>query len=353
MSIRVSAEIALEPSEAFEVFVEELSTALANDEMHLSPGFKGHITDGNIEVGRFVKWLPGQLIQLEWHQADWKPGEVTKLDMKFEKIQGGTCLTLEHHEWGKMLEDSAGELVGWFSSQVAAPLVRAMRPKGFGDWLTDRRARRPTGAKARETYRDPTFHRPNFRAIIEVLKLTSADYLLEIGCGGGAFLREALVSGCRAAGIDHSSEMVRVAREANASAITEHRLELLEAEADELPYPDKMFTCAVMTGVFGFLEDPVKVLTEIRRVLSDDGRLVIFVLPRELRGTPAAPEPIASRIHFYEDQELLHLARKAGFRDVHVEHPDLDPYARELGLPKEFFEISAKAADQLLIARKS
>jgi hypothetical protein len=37
-----------------------------------------------------------------------------------------------------------------------------------------------------------------------------------------------------------------------------------------------------------------------------------------LRGTPAAPEPLASRGHFYDDQQLAPLAREAGMRDVEV-----------------------------------
>jgi hypothetical protein len=37
-----------------------------------------------------------------------------------------------------------------------------------------------------------------------------------------------------------------------------------------------------------------------------------------LRGTPAAPEPLASRAHFYEDDDLAALARRAGLSDVHV-----------------------------------
>jgi len=74
----------------------------------------------------------------------------------------------------------------------------------LGDWITDRRARRPSGPKARVVYRDPLYHRPNLKAILNVLRLTPDDYLLEVGCGGGAFLADALKSGCKAAAVDHS-----------------------------------------------------------------------------------------------------------------------------------------------------
>jgi hypothetical protein len=38
----------------------------------------------------------------------------------------------------------------------------------------------------------------------------------------------------------------------------------------------------------------------------------------ELRGTPAAPEPVASRGHFYADEELAELAESAELRNPKV-----------------------------------
>jgi SAM-dependent methyltransferase len=222
----------------------------------------------------------------------------------------------------------------------------------LGDWITDRKTRRPSGPQARAFYRDPLYHRPNFKAILNVLGLKDDDYLLEVGCGGGAFLEEALRSGCKAAAIDHSSEMVKLAREVNREAVSRNRLEIREGEADSLPYSEGTFTCAVMTGVFGFISDPLKALSEIRRVLVRGGRLVLFTGSKELRGTPAAPEPMASRLHFYEDQELEELARKAGFDEATVERPDFEQSAREVGIPEESLGLfKGRTGGQLLVAR--
>ncbi len=73
-----------------------------------------------------------------------------------------------------------------------------------------------------------------------------------------------------------------------------------------------------MSVVFFFLDDPVGALGECRRVLGRRGRLAVYTTAPELRGTPAAPEPVASRGHFYTDQELTRLARRAGFADARV-----------------------------------
>ncbi len=351
-TVRASIDVALEPSVAFDVLVEELASALARVGIRFEAGAEGRVAEGAVEVGRVVSWERGRRIVVQWHQADWQPDETTEVELRFEPGRDATRVTIEHRGWGRLLGDSGGELTGWFAHEVAVPLLRATAPAAFGDWLTDRRARRPSGAQARDIYRDPIYHRPNFRAMLKALELAADDSLLEVGCGGGAFLQEALLSRCRAAAVDHSPEMVRLAREVNRDAVAEGRLEVLEARADRLPFPDATFTCAAMTGVLGFLSDPVAALTEIGRVLAEGGRLVIFTGSSELRGTPAAPEPMASRLHFYDDAELERRARMAGFVNVRVERPDLLPFAREVGVPEEHLSLFTRRAGQLLLARK-
>jgi SAM-dependent methyltransferase len=353
MGVRTSVDLTLDQPSAFAAFVEELSTALTRLGMQFQPGAGGRVTEGTIEVGRVIRWQPPEEIVIEWHAAHWQPAEVTSLEMHFEPAGAGTRVSLGNAGWGNLVGDQGNELAGWFASEVAAPLLSAMGPNRLGDWITDRRARRPSGPQGRAIYRDPLYHRPNFKAILAVLGLIPDDYLLEVGCGGGAFLQDALKSGCKAAAIDHSSDMVRVAREVNHEAIEQNRLEIREGDAGSLPYPEGTFTCAVMTGVFGFISNPVEVLTEIRRVLAPGGRLVLFTGTKKLLGTPAAPEPMASRLHCYEDDELEELARQAGFAETHLERPDFEPLAREAGIPEEHLELfKGHAGGQLLIARK-
>lgn len=354
MSIRTSIDLKLDSASAFAALVGELATALANIGMQFETGAHGRVLEGTTEVGRVICWQPHEKIVLEWRAANWQPAEITAVELRFEPIEGGTRVTLEHADWGKALGDHGEELAGWFAGEVAAPLLRAMAPTRWGDWITDRRARRPSGPQARGYYRDPLYHRPNFKAILQVLALKTDDYLLEVGCGGGAFLQDALKSGCKAAAIDHSLEMVRVACELNQEAINQKRLEIRQGDAVSLPFPDGKFTCAVMTGVFGFIDDPLRALSEVRRVLVEGGRFILFSGSKELRGTPAAPEPMASRLHFYEYDELEQLARKAGFAEAVVERPDFEPLAREVGIPEEHIQLfKGKSGGQLLVARKA
>ena len=282
----------------------------------------------------------------EWSEADWRPDAKSELALRRE----GDRVVVELRGFGGSFWEER-DLAGWFA-EASAALLAAASPAALSDWLIDRAARRPAGAAARESYRDPTHHRPSFGAVLDALQPGADDVLLEIGCGGGAFLEQGLKSGCSAKAIDHSAEMIQVARELNAAAIAEGRLELVQGSANELPFADGSCTCAAMMQVFFFLGAPT-VLAECRRVVRPGGTLAVFTVSAEAKGSPAAPEPMASRGRFYTHEQLVELARDAGFADARVEHPDLERYAREAGLPDDLVDLftGADEMSQLLVAR--
>ena len=301
-------------------------------------------------VGRTIAWEDGERMAFEWRPADWEPGDTTLVELRVEPRPGGARIVLEHQGWGRTVGERE-ELVGWFAGQVIAPILAQTAPRALGDWVTDRRARRPSGADARGTYRDPLYHYPNFAVILEELALTRNDHLLEVACGGGALLKLALESGCRAAAVDHSADMVRLARHENAAAVADGRLDVRQARAEALPFADGTFTCAAMTGVFGFLAEPVKALSEMHRVLARGGRAVVLGSDPHWKGTPAAPEPMASRLNFYSDDELATMGRAAGFDEVQVVRRDLEPHARAAGVPDEHLPLFAGVGAPFLLAR--
>jgi len=352
--LQISTVLALRPNPAFETLADELRTALALRGLTFDPGPKGRITEGSSEVATVTAWKRGSGFDLRWHAAPWASAKDTTLELRLRAVKGGTRVTLVHRGWGAAVGGKA-ELAGWLASEVLAPFLAAAAPAALGDWITDRRARRPEGAEARATYGEPIFHFPGFRVMLDELALAKSDYLLEVACGGGAMLKRALKTGCRAAAIDHSAEMVRVAAEANREAVAAGRLEVRQGDAATLPWPDATFTCAAMTGVLGFLPDPVRALSEMRRVLKPGGRAVIMGTDPEMRGTPAAPEPIASRLTFYDSAALEALGRRAGFEEVRVVRRDMEQFAREEGVPEfawPLFKADKDGGARFLVARK-
>jgi ubiquinone/menaquinone biosynthesis C-methylase UbiE len=186
--------------------------------------------------------------------------------------------------------------------------------------MTDRVARRPHGRRAREVYGADDVHESAWEPVLGALGLGPDDVLLDVGCGGGVFLRRALEKGSRAAGLDHSRDMVTLAREKNVEAVRAGRLRLVQGKAEALPFADGEFTAVSCIVAFFFFPDPVRALAEMRRVLDPArGRLAIYTTPPELKGTPAAPYPLATRGHFYEDAELRELALRAGLHEPRVE----------------------------------
>jgi SAM-dependent methyltransferase len=174
-------------------------------------------------------------------------------------------------------------------------------------------ARKPWGRAARKVYGSPTAHDFLWPAILDALQLTEEDRLLDVGCGGGAFLRHVRETvGCKVAGVDHSRAMVQLA--APYAAL---------GNAHALPFETGYFTAVSSIVAFMFFADPVRVLSEMHRVLDPDrGRVAIWTASPESRGTPASPEPVASRGHFHTDEELIALAREAGFSEARIAQRD-------------------------------
>ena len=188
----------------------------------------------------------------------------------------------------------------------------------FREWRVDRAAdriaRRPHGRKARETYGADDAHSFLWPPVLDALELSAGDRLLDVGCGGGAFLRHVVATtGCRAAGLDHSREMVRLTRRKSPG------LHVVEADAAAMPFADGEFTAVSCLVAFFFFPDPVAALREMRRVLDPErGRIAVMTTAPEARGTPASPEPFASRGHFHTDDELVELARGAGLSGARI-----------------------------------
>jgi SAM-dependent methyltransferase len=216
------------------------------------------------------------------------------------------------------LSDVASSLAafGLGDEDRAAWEASGLGDEAFVDWLTDRVARKPAGARARATYGAEDVHSWAREAILEALALGPADRLLELGCGGGLLLRDAAATGAAVTGVDHSEEMVALAVETAPGA------EVVLASAERLPFGDGAFTAVAMSVVFFFFPDPVVVLRECLRVSARGARLAVYTTAPELRGTPAAPEPLASRGHFHSDEELVALARAAGWSGAAVRSRD-------------------------------
>jgi SAM-dependent methyltransferase len=201
-----------------------------------------------------------------------------------------------------------GVAIAAIAGTAAALAVRKARGR-LGDRMTDRLFRRPGGRVARLFYRDAKPHQDAFRQTLAALALSSEDHLLEVGSGGGTFLAWALATGCTAKAIDHSTEMLALAARRNAAEIAAGRLELQQADAASLPFPDGEFTAAATINAFFFFDAPEAMLAEVYRTLAPTGRIAIHT-------AATAPPLIGRRMRIYTDDDLVTMLNDAGYEHI-------------------------------------
>jgi len=105
------------------------------------------------------------------------------------------------------------------------------------------------------------------------LKPESGSRLLDLSCGLGHFLSAAreYEPGLELHGLDHSAYAVRKAMNLVPGA------RIVQGDAMATPYPDKHFDRVTCLGSLEHYPDPVAGLKEIRRILKDDGKALVYV----------------------------------------------------------------------------
>ncbi len=103
----------------------------------------------------------------------------------------------------------------------------------------------------------------------ELIALASGR-VLEVGCGTGLGLRDFGHGVDDVCGIDPNASSLRRARRRLPGA------GLAVASAEHLPFAEDTFDCVVSSLVFCSVPDPLRGLSEIRRVLKPHGRLLML-----------------------------------------------------------------------------
>jgi ubiquinone/menaquinone biosynthesis C-methylase UbiE len=96
--------------------------------------------------------------------------------------------------------------------------------------------------------------------------------VLEVGVGSGVNLPLYGPTVTRVVGLDPSPELLRLASKRAADVVIP--VSLLRASAEHLPLADAVFHTTVMTWTLCSIPNPIAALTEMRRVLRPDGRLI-------------------------------------------------------------------------------
>jgi demethylmenaquinone methyltransferase/2-methoxy-6-polyprenyl-1,4-benzoquinol methylase len=115
------------------------------------------------------------------------------------------------------------------------------------------------------------------RKVIEMVKKTNPKYILDVATGTGDLAIALADSDAKKIiGLDISAGMLQVGKDKIQKKELNKRIEMIQADSENLPYPDHTFDAiTVAFGVRNF-ENLEKGLSEIYRVLSPGGIFVVL-----------------------------------------------------------------------------
>ncbi len=138
-------------------------------------------------------------------------------------------------------------------------------------------------------WQDPRWRRTLVRAVAP----QAGDRVLDVATGTGMVAAQLLASAdCSVIGIDQSAEMLAGAR-ARFAGQDGSRVQLLQGEAEALPFADSSFDALTFTYLLRYVDDPRATVAELARVLRPGGRIASL----EFGVPPWAPARAAWRLY--------------------------------------------------------
>jgi SAM-dependent methyltransferase len=132
---------------------------------------------------------------------------------------------------------------------------------------------RPLAGRALKGFRGPGM-REERQIAIDMLALSPGDRVLDVACGPGNFTRDfaRVTTDGLVVGIDASATMLtRAVRETSSD-----RIAYVRGDAAALPFRDDSFDAVCCFAALYLIEDPMRALDEIARVLAPGGRVALM-----------------------------------------------------------------------------
>jgi len=177
----------------------------------------------------------------------------------------------------------------------------------------------PTGLFGRLMGRLMNRHNAKMNAFaLELLELTPADRVLEIGFGGGVTLSTLIERAGFVAGIDRSQVMAERAKAQYAGDVAAGRAEFREGTIEALPFEAASFDKVCTVNTIYFWRSLEVGFAEIHRVLTPGGRAVIGFLPKSHMDRMGMPRDIFTA---RATEDVVAALENEGFVSLRVERP--------------------------------
>lgn len=186
--------------------------------------------------------------------------------------------------------------------------------------LIARQLSRPTGFFGRIMGRLMNRHNAKLNAFaFQHLEVTSADRVLEIGFGGGVNLPAFIARAAFLAGLDRSPDVVQRAKTKYSAAVCAGRADFRVGNIEKIPFEAGSFTKVCTVNTIYFWRSLDAGFSEIHRVLSPGGRVVVGFVPKERMDRMNMPADIfTSR----SPEDVIAAMLSAGFADARIEPPE-------------------------------
>lgn len=174
----------------------------------------------------------------------------------------------------------------------------------------------------------PRVSRSFHELIATELDLQPDDELLDVGCGSATLFVHHAGHVRYIAGLDASDLQLQRARRNLAERIAAGTAEIVQGDADHLPWEDGRFSVATSVNALKFVPDPLAALREMHRVLRPGGRMAVTL--GEAGEAPAdATTGVVDEWGQWQwtDDAAQRLVEEAGFSDVEVSVMDVFSHA--------------------------
>ena len=216
-------------------------------------------------------------------------------------------------------------------------------------------AQNRTSAEVYEQYLGPSISDPWTRVLLEYAAPRNGERALDVACGTGSVARRvAPLVGAegKVVALDINPDMLAVARALPAPVGA--TIEWREGNAMELPLPDGVFNLVLCQQGLQFFPDRAASLRQMRRVMTDGGRVVLSVwqalqhhqvyealFAATTRRLGAPISDVALSFSLSDAGELRALLTAAGLQRVEVTPRSLDIH---LHSPERFVELTVLGA---------
>lgn len=160
--------------------------------------------------------------------------------------------------------------------------------------------------------------RPTTKMTIEMIEehadLSGSDSVLEVGCGWGRLITQ--IEGTENKfGVDISPDMLR-----KQEFLFGDHVEKAAGDADSLPFQPNIFDVVYSVRVLQYVTDVSHTISEIKRVLKDNGTLVI-ILPNKYNPY----NYVSYHTKLYWPSEIQTAFERNGLTDISVEYFTYSP----------------------------